>query len=192
MADVIPVRNNIPIPAVQFLAAVSENLAQTLAAESNFINYFQLDEKRFVCNGNYGGAVTPFLAVDGISPFEFNSQIIDAWLVIRTAGTAGSTSIDVQLATTPGGSFTSIFTTIPSISWQAGDYTWVGSVNPSLVGPQYNPMPAYSAPANTTAGILNTTITNAIPAWSAIRADLISVQTGNPFTCEMVVRYRPI
>ena len=192
MADVTPQRNNIPQAGAQFLSAVSENLVQAVAGETNFINYYQLDEKRFVANGNYSTAVLPFLGFDGMSPFEFKSQIVDAWLVICGAGSSGTTEVDIKLATTPGGTFTSIFTQTPTITWQAGSYTWVGCVTPAIVGTAYSPSPAYAPPANTRAGILNRTITDVIPAWSAIRADLLQAQQGSPFTCELVIRYRPV
>lgn len=191
MADVPPIRQNIPIPAVQFTAAVSENLAQSLAGENNFINYFQIMDKRFNFNGTYGGVPLPVTAADGLDVFEFNAQIIDVWLFVRAGGTSGNTTIDIELQTYPSGTWTSIFTTLPSINFAAGSYVWVGNPDPTLVGPAYTPTP-YVPPGNTTQPVLNAGVVAAIPAWSAIRCNLTSAQGGVPDGCGVLLRYRPI
>ncbi len=193
MADINPVRKNIPLQGAQSLSAVSENLIQTLGAENNFINYFQVMDKRFNFNGLYGEAPSyPIIAADGLDVFEFDSQIIDVWLFVRVAGSSGTTEIDIQVADTPAGPWVSIFTTTPKISFNAGSYTWVGAVNPSIVGSAYNPSPSYAAPSNTVAGVLNTAVTNARPKWSAMRCNLTTAQGGSPDGCGVLLRYRPI
>lgn len=189
--DVPPLRSNIPIPGVQFRAAVSEYLAQSLAGTMNFINYFQHSEKQFFLNGPYSLAPTvPQIGVDGLAVFEFNAQIIDVWMFNLVAGTSGSTSLDLQIATASGGSFTSIFTTLPAISWQAGNNTWVGTPNPALIGSAYTP-PTYTPPLNTTQPVLNSALTNLIPAGTAIQCNLQSVQAGGENT-GILVHYRPV
>jgi len=195
MADVDPVRQDVPLPGTQFLSAVSEFLAQSIAGSVNFINYFQHSEKQFFLNGFYNVSQSfPQSAVDGMAVFEFNAQIIDVWMFNVIAGLSGTTELDILIADSSGGSFTSIFTTTPKISYQAGNYAWVGAVNPSLIGPNYSPSPSYSPPSNTTQPVLNASITNAIPAWSAIRCDLIQAQgggTSGPQNCGILVHYRP-
>lgn len=191
MADVTPARLNVPLPGTQFRAAVSEFIAQAMAGSVNFINYFQHSEKQFFLNGDYSVVATPQTGVDGLAVFEFDAQIIDVWMFNLVAGSAGTTELDIKLATASGGSFSSIFTTTPKIAFNAGNNAWVGAVNPSIIGPLYNPSPAYSPPAHTTQPVLDGSITNAIPAWSAIRCDLISTQT-NPENCGILVHYRPI
>jgi hypothetical protein len=193
MADVNPTRQNIPLPGTQFLAAVSEYIAQSMAGSVNFQNYFAHEEKQFFLNGQYNvGQTLPQLGVDGLAVFEFDAQIIDVWLFNLVAGSSGSTEIDIKVANTSGGSFSSIFTTKPAISYLAGNDAWVGSVDPSLIGPEYSPSPPYSPPSNTTQGVLDGSITNLIPAWSAIRCDLTAVQGGVPENCGILVHYRPI
>lgn len=190
MADVTPLRQNIPLPGSQALGAVSENLIQSLAGTMNFINYFQHGKKEFPLNGPYSGAALPQTGVDGLQVFEFKSQILDVWMYNLVAGTSGTTELDVLVASAPGGTFSSIFTTTPKISWQAGNNVWVGVPNASLVGQQYTP-PAYSAPANTTPPVLNAAVTNSIAAWSAIRADLKQAQAGGQ-NCGIIIHFRPI
>ena len=179
MADIVPVLNNPQVESVEFNAAVSENMLQTIAGAQTFLNYFTYAQKRFDINGLYSLAPSfPQYGVDGISVFEFNAQIIDVWLFNQIAGSSGSTTVDIQVMASPGGTWTSIFTTQPSISWQAGNDIWTGAVNPALIGSQYNPLPAYVPPPNTTAAVLNSVITDAIPAWTAMRCVLNSAQVG--------------
>lgn len=192
MSDLVPRRRNTQVEGSRFLSAVSENLFQSVAADNNFINYFQMMDKRFNFNGNYATVALPIVAADGLDVFEFDSQIIDVWLFIRVAGSSGTTEIDLEVADTPAGPWTSIFTTTPKINYVAGDYVWVGSVNPSLVGSEYNPSPAYVAPANTTAGVLDSAVTDLRPAWSAMRCNLTTAQGGAPDGCGFLLRYRPI
>jgi len=190
MADIVPVLNNPQVESVEFNAAVSENMLQTIAGAQTFLNYFSYFQKRFDINGLYSLAPSfPQYGVDGISVFEFNAQIIDVWLFNQIAGSSGSTTVDIQVMASPGGSWTSIFTTQPSISWQAGNDVWVGSVNPSLIGSLYNPLPAYSPPINTTAAVLDSTITNAIPAWAAMRCVLNGAQVGGQ-NAGVIVHFR--
>jgi len=192
MSDLTPKRRNTQLEGCRFQSAVSENLAQTIAADNNFINYFQMMDKRFNFNGGYGSVALPITAADGLDVFEFNSQIIDVWLFVRVAGSSGTTGIDIEVADTPAGPWTSIFTTTPKITSTAGSYVWVGAVNPSLVGPAYNPSPSYAPPVGTTQGVLNSSITNLITAWSAIRCNLSTAQGGSPDGCGVLIRYRPV
>lgn len=192
MADVDPVRQNIPLPGTQFLGAVSEFIAQSMAGSVNFQNYFAHECKAFFMNGLYNvGQTLPQTGVDGLQIFEFNAQIIDVWAFNLVAGSSGSTTFDIKVATSSGGSFSSIFTTKPSISYLAGNNAYVGAVNPSLIGPEYSPSPSYSAPSNTTQAVLDSSVTNAIAAWSAIRCDFTAVQGGSPENCGVLVHYRP-
>lgn len=190
MSDVTPARQNIPLPGTQFLGAVSEFIAQSMSGSMNFINYFQHSEKQFFLNGPYSVVTTPQIGSDGLAVFEFNATIIDVWMFNLVAGTSGTTELDVKVATASGGAFTSIFTTTPKISFLAGNDTWVGAVDPSLIGPSYSPFPAYVPPANTTQPVLNGAITNAIAAWSAIRVSLLGSQVDAENT-GVLIHYRP-
>lgn len=191
MSDLPPSRINSQEQGVQFLGAVSEDLLQTLAGAQNFNNYFTYSTKSFFLNGDYSTAAPPFVNADGFQVFEFDCQIIDVWMFNLTAGSSGTTELDIKIANSSGGSFTSIFTTTPKIAFNAGNYAWVGAVNPSLIGSQYNPSPSYVAPTNTTAPVLNASITNVIPRWSGIRCDMIQSQ-ANPAGCGLLVHFRNI
>jgi len=188
MADVTPSRINLPLPGTQFRAAVSEYIAQTLAGAVNFQNYFAYAQKEFFINGNYSVVTAPQYGVDGLAVFEFDAQIIDVWMFNLVAGTAGTTELDIQIATSPGGSFTSIFTTTPKISYTAGDNVWVGAPTSATIGPAFT-YPAYSPPSGTTAPVLNAGVTTLIPAFTAVRLDILSSQT-NPQNAGILLHYR--
>ena len=192
MVDISPLLNNPQLQANQAFAAVSEANLQTIAGAQTFINYFTYEQKRFDFNGPYPdvAAFLPFAGTDNVSIFEFSAQVIDVWLYCQVPGSSGSTTIDLQIMNTPGGTWTSIFTTLPSISYQAGTDVWVGSVNPSLIGSQYAPSPAYTPPVNTTAGVLNSSISNLIPAWTAIRAVMTASQNSPASNACIIVHYR--
>jgi len=174
---ITPARNSIYIEGSQFRSAVSEDLVQRLGSSINFINAYQHSEKQFFINGPYGRVATvPVTAVDGLAVFEFNATIIDVWMFNITAGSAGTTELDLKIATTSGGAFTSIFTTTPKITSAAGNNAWVGA-----------PGGAYTPPSGTTAPVLGTVNIN---AYTAIRLDLLQAQTGGQ-NCGLIVHYRP-
>ena len=188
--DVTPLRQNIALQAAQFRAAVSEWLAQGLAGQQNFINYFQYSEKQFFINGPYsitGGSQT---FADGMAFFEFKAQIIDAWMFNITPGSSGTTQLDVQVSPAPGSGFTSIFSTKPSIAYNAAGPSWVNCSNPQGGGNAYTP-PTYTVPTGCTQGVLNTAVSGVIQPYSAIKVDLDSSQVGGQ-NCGIVVLYRPI
>lgn len=188
--DITPQRINLPEAAAQFRAAVSEYLAQSLGGANNFLNYFQHSEKQFFINGPYGITGGSQTFVDGLAVFEFQAQIIDVWMFNITGGSSSSTSIDLLVSPSPGSAFTSIFSTRPSIDHLAVSPAWVSCSNPQGGGPAFTP-PPYTPPSNTTQGILNTSVSGIIPAYSAIRCDLVSAQVGGQNT-GVIVHYRPI
>ena|SRR5581483_4490218 len=191
--DITPQRVNIPLAAAQFRAAVSEYLAQSLGAQQNFINYFQHSEKQFFINGPYSIATLPVNGIDGMTVFEFQAQIIDVWMFNLVAGMSSSTQLDILVAGSSGtafGSWTSIFSTKPSISSSATAPTWVACSNPQGGGSAYTP-PSYTAPSGTTQGVLNTSVSGLIAPYTGIRCDLISAMPGGQ-NCGAVVLYRPV
>lgn len=174
---IAPSRNSIYIEGAQFRSAISEDLVQRVGSSINFINDYQHSEKQFFINGLYGTATTPVLGVDGLAVFEFDAYIIDAWMFNITAGSAGTTEIDLKIATTSGGAFTSIFSTTPKITSAAGNNAWVGA-------PTGGP---YTPPSGTTQPVF---ATRNISAYTAIRCDLLQKQTAGQ-NCGIIIHYRP-
>ena len=191
MAIVTPQKVLIQQPGAQYRAAVSEDLIQRLAGLQNFIGLFQHSEKQFFVNGPYSIMATyPQNAVDGLVVFEFNATIIDVWMFNITAGTSGTTELDLKLASSSGGAFSSIFSTTPKIASSAGNNAWVG--NPSIWTSGVPVVDGtYSAPTGCTKPqLVGGGQTYNVNARSAMKLDLISAQAGGE-NCGLIVHYVP-
>jgi len=140
--------NTIKITANQLVAQVLNNMAR---------------EHSWELNGNYGSLAYPLNNIDSIFLVPYNIKILSVWIYSGTAGSAGTTEFDLKVATTSGGSFTSILSTTGKITSAAGSTVWTDSG--SVVGSQ----------TGITKPVLSTT---AISAGSAIRWDLIQAMTG--------------
>ena len=175
MTAITPARSLMDIEELQSRAAVSEATAQKLGANVNFFLQEVYEQKAFYVNGNYSILSTPFLGIDGMEFFFTNASLIDAFMFVKTAGSSGSTSLDLKSCSAVGAPFVSVFSTPPAINYQAGNYVWVN------VG---------SSVANTTAPIFNSAAT-ALSAGTALRCDILSVQGGTPLACGIVLRHQP-
>ena len=173
MTDITPSRQIIQYEETRFRAAVSEATAQKIGGSINFFLENVYEQKSWFLNGQYNVLSIPFVGIDGMEFMFTNALLIDAFMFVRTAGSGGNTSLDLKYATTPGGSFTSIFSTPPSINYQAGNFTWVN------VG---------SSVPNTTAPVLGTTL---LTAGTAMRCDILSAQSGAALACGIVLRHQP-
>jgi len=170
-----PKRSLIYIDGAQFRSAVSEELIQRQGAVSNFISLYQHSEKQFFINGPYGIATVPATALDGLTFFQFDAEIIDVWAFHIISGSSGTTELDVKVATL-GGSFASIFSTTPKFTSSAANNSWVDSSG--VVAPG----------TGVTAPVLSITNVN---AGQALRFDLLQKQGGDPQNCGIVIHYRP-
>jgi hypothetical protein len=177
MTDLLEKRVIIQAEETVYDYGLSQRLFQRFGQIGNFISKRQHSEKQFYVNGNYGNLAVsrfPQLAVDGMVFFEFDAFLINVWMFVEYAGASGDTQFDVLRATAPGGAFTSIFTTKPSINYQAGNFTWVS------LG---------SAVAHTTAPVLALTNVN---QGDALRMDMITGQAGNNAAgAGLLIHYRP-
>ncbi len=174
MSDVTAARKIIQYEETEFRGAISEAMLQKFAATNNFHALYQHSEKQFFINGNPLYLPLPFAGVDGFTFFQFNAQLIDIWMFVQTCGSGGTFELDLKKATTPGGAFTSIFTTTPKIQAAAGSNVWVN------IG---------SALANTTAPVLDS---DEVDASDVLRCDIIQAQAGMAFSGGgILVHYRP-
>ncbi len=111
----------------------------------------------FVVQGEYwryGGAQTEVM----IDRLNFNLTLTAARLMIKTAGTSGTTGVDI-LYKRGAGAWTSIFSTTPSVLYSIGDY------------------------GISTNAVISTT---ALLAGDLLRLDIVSVQTlGNGFDVQL-------
>lgn len=190
MSDVTPVRTNVPLPGSQFLAAVSEYIAQSIAGSINFINSFQYDEKEFFLNGPYGQVVSvPVLGLDGLYVFPFNAEIINYAMFNLVAGSSGTTALDIKRATSSGGTFTSIFSVTPKIASTATANTYFLGYTITKVSIGQSWAVNGSPPTGVTIGTFTSVPFN-VSAGDAIRVDLTDRMPAAQ-NCGLVVHFRP-
>ena len=182
MADLPGNRQFVQTQSVLTRAPVSENLFQNISGNVNFVNESHLFTHVWKINGNYSTtAVTP--SVDNLFTFRNKSngvgtsvEIVDVVLAIDTPGSSGVTQIDLKYSLSPGGSFTSIFTTMPSADPSAAHYSWAG-VSDFVTG--------FTSPVLTSNPLI-------LPYNSSLRMDIMSTMLGNPEGANITIYYRPI
>lgn len=127
-------------------------------------------EHCFKLNGPFNTITLPANGVDTLYRFDKNSEIKDVIFIRETAGSGGSTSINIQVKP-PAGVWTTIFTTQPVIQAAAGSEIGVkkGEVVP-----------------NTTAPVLSSD-PYVVPAGTLMRMNLTSAETGTPNSLSAVV-----
>ena len=176
MSDLSPERKQIQVEETRFRYAVSESMIQRIGKAINFINLRQHNTKQFFINGPYRISNPPVTGVDGLIGVEFDIEIIDVFMFNLVAGSSGTTELDIKYATTPSGTFTSIFSTTPKIQHTAGNNVWVFGNS------------SFTAPIGTTKPVLSTT--NLDKFW-VLRCDMLQKQDGDPENCGISIYYRP-
>ena len=175
--------SNIPgvrlYPQIQSLltrAPTSENLFQTLGSAIAFLldkqDGRQIDFRMNGKYANFGGT----LAFDGFLPFKYDAEITDVAFYSKTPGSGGTTEVDVKYSATPGGSFTSIFSTTPkAISTHAAN-SWIftGGVVTGMTAPVLSTSPFQ------------------IAAGGALKFDVLQAMTGEPENIGIILFTREI
>lgn len=129
---------------------------------------------RFNLNGAYGAAPSyPQLDQDGHFVFPQNAQITNAILFVHTAGTGGTTELDIKKKPQASSTWTSIFTTTPKATSAAGSDKSIG------VGQTVAGMTAAVLTANPLA----------VAQYDHLRVDIITAQTGSPRNCGIIIEY---
>lgn len=111
---------------VKYRSSVSESTWFKIGGVINFILNRNHQEKQFFLNGNYGLLPAPIYKLDGMTIFNFDAEIFNVYMFNIKAGISGTTELDIRIKPQASGAFTSIFSTRPSINYQAGDDKWVG------------------------------------------------------------------
>ena len=137
----------------------------TISSTSNQLYVRNGDrEHAWELNGEYASLTYPLENIDSIFFAPYNITITAVWIYNGTAGISGTTEFDLKVATSSGGSFTSILNTTGKIQYNAGNDIWTDSN--SVIGSQ----------TGVTKPVLST---SAISAGSAIRWDLIQSMSGS-------------
>ncbi len=155
---------------------VSESLMQPIAGSVNHIlanNYMPV---MFKLNGPYKGQVGK-IRIDGFFRWMFDAEIINITIFNGDAGSSGTTDIDIKMATSPGGVFTSIFATRPAISSAAAANVWCG-IGDSVTGCQAPVLSSSPNPFTVNAG-------------DVLRMDIITVMGGNPRDVQIQIDWLP-
>lgn len=165
MANVPELKEYIQLESVLTREPLGEFLEQGMGGSINFLLSRNAFEQIYKINGNVRFFNTK-LSVDDLWIVPFDCTILDVIFYQKTPGTSGTTQVDITRATTPGGSFTSIFSTKPAVdstaaarSWCAIGQTVTGFTAPVLVG---SPA-AYN-----------------VNKYDGLSWDILSVQNGNP------------
>lgn len=146
---VTPSREILRAGDVAYKRAVSEAILARVAAQNNFINYYQTDYAAFFLNGNYSNVTTMF-GIDGAYTGFYNFEIVGVTIFNAIAGTSGTTNLDVHWINQAGVNQGSIFSVTPKISSAASngtrgfrnlqtgnDYTMTGVTLPTLSKTQF-------------------------------------------------------
>jgi len=146
-----------------FKAAVSEYTQNRIAANLNTLYSNAMTSHLFKMNGGISGFVS-HTGVDGIFTFPFNAAIYQVFAYLETPGSSGTMTLDLKVSPFGTNTYTSIFTTAPSIQYTAAASTSI------YVG---------SSVANTTAPVL-TSSPILVNQFDQIKMDVLSMQSGSP------------
>lgn len=124
----------------------------------------------FKANGKYRADTQ----IDDLFTFKAASTITSVWIQNQGNGSAGTTEFDLKVATTSGGSFTTILSTTGKVASTAAANVWTDTG--SVIGVQ----------TGVTKPVLSTT---AMAAGSALRFDLLQAMTGGS-NCSITVFYK--
>jgi len=159
--------------AITFPTGVPASPAGIIVDTFGIATYAKLFEKhRFQANGVYSVKTE----VDGPLLFDFAAQITSVWIQSKTAGSGGTTQIDLKVATTSGGSYSSILSTSGFITSAAASGIWTDSGA------------VISAQVGVTKPVLSVT---SIPAGAALRMDILQAMSGAR-DCSATVFYKEI
>lgn len=176
MADISPLRKNIKEEEVRYRAAISESTFFKMGGAINFINERAYLVRDLFANGDYWAVGAPQEGVDGLVFFEYDIEIVSVWCFNKVAGTGGYTEFDLKRYTTPGGSGTSIFSVTPKIYASTGNMQWVST------------KASFTPATPNEKGVLSLT---QLDEGDALSFDILSVQSGNPRDCGVVIHFRP-
>jgi hypothetical protein len=187
---ITPDRKLIFFEASQFRGAVSEDMIQRQGAISNQNALFQFDVLHYLCNGAYGDVTTiPFTGLDGLYIFPFKMEIINVAIFSNIPGSSGTTELDAKLATSSGGTFTSIFSVTPKVASTASAFAYALSYDITLGTSNQIWTLNATPPTGVTVGQL-TSVPLVVDAGDALRVDILGVMPGAE-NAGLIIYFRP-
>lgn len=141
---VTPSREILRVGEVSYKRPITEAVFTRVAAQNNFINFYQTDYHSFFLNGTYS-IVSGQFGYDGAYVGFYNFEIVGVSIFNAVAGTSGTTALDIHWINQAGVNQGSIFSVTPKISSAASngtrgfrnlvsgnDYTMTGVTLPTL------------------------------------------------------------
>lgn len=118
MGDIPKLRRNVKEEEIRYRASISESTFYKLGGSVNFINDRQYYQFYFGMMGPYSFLSTPFNGVGTIEVFDYDAEIVQIWIASAASG-SGTTQIDIKKASLNSSSYSTIFSTKPSVSSSA-------------------------------------------------------------------------
>jgi hypothetical protein len=123
--DVIAQRSIVQSESVAYASAVSEATANELAQNSNHQAKNQLVYVDFKFNNDLGAFETNLDYADGSFNCLRDFDIVGVYLNSGIIGTSGTLEIDIMRLAGPNSVPSSIFSTTPKLTYQAGSYAYL-------------------------------------------------------------------
>lgn len=124
MAVIDPTRSNVLQEEVAYKSSINEATYTKIGGAINFINEKQYDSHSFILNNAYSQFVGSDGA-DGVFFCLYPTQIVGLSLFQRLNGASGTTIMDVQELANPNDNQGTIFSTKPSINFNAPDFSYM-------------------------------------------------------------------
>lgn len=117
----------IQVEETKYKSAVSEFTWQKIGGAINFINSYQVMKLQFGIvkadtnsgAATYGIITTPYTNFGFYETFPYNATVVGAELYHGTAGSSGTTELDIKWAAAGSSSFATIFSTTPKVTSSA-------------------------------------------------------------------------
>lgn len=175
MANLPGIREFIQQEATVTREPTGEFLFQGIGGSVNWLIPRSTEEARFDVTGAYS-FFTGNVATDGIWIPQFSGQILNVRIYQKTTGNSGITEVDVLRATTPGGSFASIFSVRPQISPSAASVSWCG-IGDSVSG--------FTAPV-----LVGSPAPYTFNGGDGFRMDILSAMGGQPRDLAIIIYFQ--
>lgn len=175
--EITPQRQNIFQEEIDYRSGGTERTFSKIGASMNFINERQIREKKFALNGNYSIGEGDS-GIDGLLVFMFDAELVGLAMSNVTAGSSGTTTLDVHWYSSPGTDEGSIFTTRPAIDSNAPDGAYLAKnlIDGNTESGTGLTLPVFSK--------------TEFSQFDALRLDLDSAME-EPQDCDLILYYRP-
>lgn len=173
MSDIAPQRRMIQVEETKYKSAVSEFTWQKIGGAINMINTYQTIKLQFgitKADSNSGSPTynvisTPYSDFGFKETFPFNAEIVGANIYHGTAGSSGTSELDIKWAAVNSGSYSTIFSTTPKVASTAASEV------------AFDTFGNATTPTGCTVPVFSKTV---FAAGDKLRCDVLQVMGGTP------------